>query len=335
MATNQHTLLRQWHMLRLVPRAPRKITVQEICEHLDREEFAVTARTVQRDLNELSQVFPLTVDDREKPFGWSWQQDAANFDLPGLAVPEALTLKLVEQHLKNQLPPAAFDALQPHFRSADKALSMANGKSSSRAWLGKVRTVPPVQPLLPPPMNQDCQRTVYDALMHDCQLRLEYRKRDGKATTTYEAVHPLAVVQRGPLIYLACMFAQYDDVRTLAMHRIVVAEKLYEPARRLPGFSIDDFIASGEMGVVTGDPVVLKAVFSRQAGEHLFETRLSKGQALEFLEDGKLQLTATVPETKELLWWLLGFGAGVEVIEPPHLREQLRNISADMAALYR
>lgn len=335
MATNQHTLLRQWHMLRLVPRAPRKITVQEICEHLAAEEFIVTTRTVQRDLNELSAVFPLTVDDSEKPFGWSWQQDAANFDLPGLAVPEALTLKLVEQHLRNQLPPAAIDALQPHFKSADKALSMANGPANSKAWLGKVRTVAPVQPLLPPLMNQECQRTVYDALMHDCQLKLAYRKRDATMPTIYESVHPLAVVQRGQLIYLACMFADYDDVRTLALHRIVSAEKLYEPARRLPGFSIDKFIASGEMGVVTGEPITLKTIFKRKAGEHLYETRICNKQTLVELEDGSLELTATVPETMELLWWLLGFGDGVEVIEPPHLRAQLKKITANMASLYR
>src|SRR4051812_37838185 len=62
-ATNQATLLRQWHMLRLIPRAPGKITVQDIHSRLASEDFDVTIRTIQRDLHELSQTFPLTVDE--------------------------------------------------------------------------------------------------------------------------------------------------------------------------------------------------------------------------------------------------------------------------------
>ena len=99
MPTNQDTLIRQWHMLRLVPRYPQKATVQFIRSALQGDGFEVTERTVQRDLNELSVVFPLSVDDREKPYGWSWQKDAPSFNLPGLTVPESLTLTLAEQHL--------------------------------------------------------------------------------------------------------------------------------------------------------------------------------------------------------------------------------------------
>ena len=72
MPKHQDSLFRQWHMLRLVPRFPQKKTAQTIHQTLLGDGFEVTERTVQRDLNELSCIFPLTVDDSEKPFGWSW-----------------------------------------------------------------------------------------------------------------------------------------------------------------------------------------------------------------------------------------------------------------------
>lgn len=97
MATNQQSLLRQWHMLRMVPRAP----------------------------------------------------------------PKALTLTLVEQHLQHHLPPNAVDALRPHFQSAARTLSAVHDTAPPRAWLDKVRSVPPQQPLLPPRMDDECQRIVY------------------------------------------------------------------------------------------------------------------------------------------------------------------------------
>lgn len=334
MATNQLSLLRQWNMLRLVPRAPAKMSVRELCQRLRDADFPVTERTIQRDLNELAGVFPLVVDDREKPFGWSWQKDASSFDLPGLSLPEALTLTLVEQHLRHHLPPSTIDALQPHFQSAARALSTVDGSALSKAWLNKVRSIAPQQPLQAPAMDADCQRTVYLALMRDRQLKLHYKKRDASEATVYDAVHPLAIVQRGGVIYLVCMFADYDDVRTIALHRIQHAEMRYEEARKKEGFDLDAYIASGQFGVIAGAPITLRAVFSRAAGEHLHETPLSADQVLVTGADGSLQLTATVPNTRALVWWLLGFGDGVTVHEPADLRQEMASIAARMAASY-
>jgi len=334
MATNQQSLLRQWHMLRNVPRAPLKITVKELCERLRADDFTVTERTVQRDLKELSEVFPITADERDRPFGWSWLPNASSFDLPGLTVPEALTLTMVEQHLHHHLPPVTVDALRPHFLSAARTLSTVGDSAPARAWLAKVRSVPPQQPLLPAKIDAACQRQVYLALMQDRQLRLHYRKRDAEEATVYAAVHPLAVVQRGGLVYLVCMFGRYDDVRTLALHRVQQAEMLYEPARRQSGFDIDAYIASGQFGVIAGAPVNLRAVFSRVAGEHLYETPLSADQVLTGDAEGRLHLAATVPNTRSLVWWLLGFGDGVVIEEPASLRNEMAGIARRMAAAY-
>jgi predicted DNA-binding transcriptional regulator YafY len=334
MATNQQSLLRQWHMLRMVPRAPAKVSAKELCERLCAADFNVTKRTVERDLKELAQVFPIVVDSRDKPYGWSWLRDASSFDLPGLTVPEALTLTLVEQHLRHHLPPMTVDALRPHFRSAARTLSAIEDSAPSRAWLDKVRSVPPQQPLLPPRMDEECQRIVYLGLMRDRQLKLHYRKRDADAPTVYTAVHPLAVVQRGGLVYLVCMFDRYEDVRTIALHRVQHAEVLFEPARRKPGFDIDAYIGSGQFGVIAGEPIDLRASFTRAAGEHLFETPLSADQVLTSGPDGRLSLAATVPNTRALVWWLLAFGDGVVIQEPASLREELAGIAQRMAAAY-
>lgn len=334
MATNQQSLLRQWHMLRMVPRAPAKVSAGELCERLCAADFNVTKRTVERDLKELANVFPIVVDSRDKPYGWSWLRDASSFDLPGLTVPEALTLTLVEQHLRHHLPPLTVDALRPHFRSAARTLAAVEDSAPSRAWLDKVRSVAPQQPLLPPRIDEECQRIVYLALMQDRQLALHYRKRDADAPTIYAAVHPLAVVQRGGLVYLVCMFDRYEDVRTIALHRVQHAEALYEPARRKSGFDIDAYIGSGQFGVIAGAPIVLRASFTRAAGEHLFETPLSGDQVLASASDGRLQLSATVPHTRALVWWLLGFGDGVVVQEPAELRAELAGIAQRMAMAY-
>ena len=335
MATNQHTLLRQWHMLKSVPRGPRKISVRELQSRLSDAEFIVTERTIQRDLQELTQVFPLMVDERSRPFGWSWQQDSPSFDLPGLSVAEALALTLVEQQLSNSLPPVTLDTLRPHFRSAQQALSAIDPCAPAKAWLQKVRAIPPMQRLVAPDVDAGCQRTIYDALLRDRQLKLIYRKRETQLAVEYVSVHPLAIIQRGQLIYLVCMFADYEDVRTLAMHRVVQAEMLFLDSRKKEGFTLDAYIESGHMGVRNGEPIILRALFSKAAGEHLFETPLVVDQILAPLPDGRLELTATLPNTHELRWWLLGLGDGVEVLEPLTMRAEMQAVIHRMAAHYR
>ena len=72
----------------------------------------------------------------------------------------------------------------------------------------------------------------------------------------------------------------------------------------------------------------------RAAGEHLFETPLSADQVLASEPDGRLRLSATVPNTRALVWWLLGFGDGVVIEEPASLRAELAGIAHRMAAAY-
>lgn len=334
MPTNPKSLLRQWHMLNHIPREPSTITVKKLSECLLKDGYDISERTLQRDLNELAQVFPLQQQGDSKPYQWSWLRTAAAFSLPGVTVPEALALTLLEQQLCHQLPPDAVDALQPHFAAAARTLGTVDDHAAPKAWLRKVRSITAAQPLLPPVLDAAVRDTVYGALMKDRQLTLVYRKRDVAQPAEYPVVHPLAIVQRGAVIYLVCMFADYTDVRMLALHRIVQAQERYEPARKCPGFDLDAYVASGQFGVVAGAPMQLRAVFTRQAGEHLFETPLCREQQLEALDGGGLQLRANVPNTRALVWWLLGFGDGVVVHEPAALRAEIAAMARNMAAAY-
>ena len=104
MTSDSQTLKRQWTMLRSIPRYPSKITASELTTKLVIEQFNVSKRTIERDLIELSRSFPLTLDDRNKPYGWSWLKEAPSFNLPGLSGHESLMLAMAEDYLKELLP---------------------------------------------------------------------------------------------------------------------------------------------------------------------------------------------------------------------------------------
>ena len=67
---------------------------------------------------------------------------------------------------------------------------------------------------------------------------------------------------------------------------------------------------------------------------NLDERPLSNGHRLEEQPDGRMLLTATVVDSSELRWWLLGFGDQVEVLAPASIREEMARIARRMVRHY-
>lgn len=333
MAKEHDTLLRQWHMLRLIPRFPLKITAGDVLIKLEADGFQVTKRTVERDLIQLSVTFPLALDDRDKPYGWSWQRDAPSFDLPGIGANEALALVMVEQHLNKLLPNSTTAVLEPYFKSAHKYLNATSSAKYVKSWLNKVRTVQPTQTLLAPEIEPEVQQVISEALLTDRQVEIAYKRRSETKEVTYR-IHPLALIPRGGLVYLYVRFFDYDDIKMIAMHRIKSASILNEATVVPEGFDIDSEITKGRFDFGNGQIIKLKAKFTAAAGEHLFETPLSNEQHIEMNNDSTLLVTAHVADTPQLVWWLLALGDGVEVLEPLVIRDRISAVLKRAASLY-
>ena len=325
-------LRRQWEMLTAIPRYPRKITASDLQSKLDRAGFTTTKRTVERDLQTLSEQFPLTCDDRSKPYGWSWKKDAPSFSVPGLTVDEALTLQLVSQYLVPVLPASTLRSLRPHFEQAEKILGESSPSRPARTWTRKVRIVHPGQLLLPPKINREVYGAITDALLHDRKIKATYLGRDESQPKELE-LHPLALVQRGPVTYLIARAFDYRDAWLYAVHRFRSAEVLDEAAKHA-SFDLDAYIASGKFGFGEGKSIRLTALFDEEIVAHLRESPLSNDQTLAREAGGQTRVVATVMDTPQLRWWLLGFGDGVEVLKPVALRRELAAIARSMARRY-
>jgi len=61
---------------------------------------------------------------------------------------------------------------------------------------------------------------------------------------------------------------------------------------------------------------------------------VSEDQTIEPQDDGREKLSATVKDSLELRWWLLGYADGVEVQEPEALRDEFVEIAKGFRAVY-
>ncbi|MCC7255607.1 MAG: WYL domain-containing protein [Dokdonella sp.] len=334
MATHPDTLSRQWLMLRCIPRFPMTVTARELAQRLRDEGFDVTKRTVERDLATLSEAFPLASDERTKPFAWNWQKDALQFSLPGMSPLQAMVLALGRTHLKPLLPAHLLEPLRPYFMQADAVLRQTLGKRGVTTWTRRVAIVQPTQPLLPPQINAAALAIVHEAVARQRSIDMRYRSRAAGKAVNYR-VNPLGIVYRGVIGYLVGTIGDHDDPRQFALHRIDTAAMLDGAARAPEKFDLNAYAQSGAFGFMDNGPIKLVLRMEAAAAQHLRETPLSTDQRItDDKLDGWVRVTATVHDTSQLRWWLLAFGAYVEVLGPRQVKKGISETVRTAALFY-
>jgi len=272
--------------------------------------------------------------DAEKDFpGWSWAADSVLLDLPAMDANMALTFQLADHFLKTLFPPSVLNRLQPYFDSATNVLQAIDTPAYSH-WGEKVRILSRTQPLIAATIDPNVLTVIYEALFRGQQIRGRYSRRDGDEAE-YD-LHPQGMVFRESVVYLIATVWEYQDLRHFALHRFRQCELLEKKAVIPDGFNIDEYLAAGsfEYGHTEGKRIRLKVRFFNWAGHHLFETPLSEDQVLVEGNEGELEVDATVKDSAQVRWWLLGFGDGVEVLEPLSLREEFATICRRMVGRY-
>ena len=200
------------------------------------------------------------------------------------------------------------------------------------SWLDRVRVIPNSMPLLVPNIDDTVARTVYQCLLDGRRFTANYTARSAEPREF--VVSPLGLVAKGLQLYLVCTLWDYTDVRQLALHRIREAEPTDTPVTPPPDFDLDRYIQEGEFQYPVGPEIQLEARFYRGAAAHLYETPLSEDQTITDLDADHVLVTATVRDTEQLHWWLLGFGDLVEVIAPEVVRATIADTVTQCALVY-
>lgn len=317
------TISRQWELLKLLPRRPPGLTCAELCSRLADNGYRVTKRTVERDLPELVARFAVTCNEAY-PRRWHWLEGAST-DLVGPDLPEALGLVLAEQTVRPLLPAAVLAALQPRFDLARAKLASLDHNALAR-WTEKVRSVPAALQLLPPSGSGDLRAAVLadvqQALLDETLLEVDYASPAASIKRALP-LHPLGLVQRGPVAYLVASAYDYDEPRLYALHRMSRVRRLAEPRRAPAGFTLDGYLAAGHLDFDPGEEIRLEARVGDHLAQLLEETKLSTDQKITG-QPGDYRLAATVRDSWQLRFWLLSQGPEITVLSPPDLRAAIR-----------
>ena len=325
--SKEEEMYRQYEMLLLLPSEPPGMTTKEIVEQLGNldDEYVVDIRTIQRDLMKLKDRFALAISSEKKPYRWYWP-GAGRARLAGLSIPEALSLRLIEQTVRDLIPESVLHVLKPRFEQAERQLQKVAGRTNKTRWLDRVASIPRNLVLVAPQQSTEILGTVQEALIEDKELEIKYKSLQDKSPA-YRTVHPRALLQKGSVTYLIANKVNESDPRMYAVHRISEAYRTDRPVSRSP-FNLKNYLAEQAHEVGTGEWLDLELWVNTNLAKILRETPLAKGQTLTEASDGA-RVQARVKDTLPLRQWIRGHGPAVEVLGPASLRQTM---AADLRA---
>ncbi len=297
-----------------------RVTAAEVAEELE-----ISERTARRDLEALSVAGLPVYSQQGRGGGWELL-GGARTDLSGLNAAEARALFLVagpESAATPELKAALrklVQALPEPFRAGAEAAA-TRVVIDPDGWGRAQGGVPD------PPHLAELQRAVVDGV----QVRLGYRGADGR--TSDRVVHPLGLVTKGAVWYLVA--GTDAGQRTFRVNRVTSAEPTGEPVVRP-----DDFDLAEQWRRIAADVdehrtrLRCRALVDRDLVPVI---RNELGRRLRIVADhGDRRVEVEIGHTD---YWILaaslaGFVFGVEVLDPPEVRDNLARMGARLVERY-
>lgn len=320
-------VIRQWQILREVESRRTGVTIHDLSELT-----GVSTRTIRRDLQALQEAGFAIYDEGGEHETKRWKLDAQPFQAvqDGLSVSDVAALYLSRSIVEAMSGWPLADELREAFAKIERSLN-----PRMREFLSTLPDVISAKGGPRPGQTGghlgDVARRLLDAVRGRRLVRMRYFSAASNRAKTYD-VEPYRLALAHGGLYLVAWVPQYDEFRTFATERIEklsVSEETFRKTRELPA---NMFGAS--LGVFTGEPETVVLEFDPRLALYVRGRVWHESQSIEERPGGGLRLTLQVSNDWALRSWVLGFGAGVQVLEPAALAREVADEAAKTAARY-
>ncbi len=286
------------------------------------EDCGVARRTIYRDLMALHEMGVPVWEERGR-FGID---RAAYLSTVRLNLNEALALYFAARLLAHHS-----DEHNPHIVSALDKLAAGLPDPTISAYIAQAAQI-----VRSKPMRSDYIRNleVLTRAWADRRLvLLRYRAPNRESTEREVALYFIEVSRSTPAAYVIGYDRLRSAIRTFKIERIERADLLDEHYTIPADFDPYAHLSSA-WGIMDDAEVSIRLRFNIEAAPRVRETVWHRSQQLIERDDGGCDLHMTIGGIREVMPWVLGWGADVEVLEPAELRAEVAAHGARMAALY-
>jgi predicted DNA-binding transcriptional regulator YafY len=312
-------LKRQIDILKILPRPGLGKSTTEIYELLQEQGYSTSKRSVERDLASLAETFPQAIHRREQQ-GLNgrtsyWHLTSLEGLLPETLINNndaALALTLLKQQAYNRLPRGVFKRLDSLW---EQASATAEQNRDAQQWMQLIQYLP--DPMRPesPPINEQVQSAVEDALRDSDKLDLIIKTLDGE--TKLNGLLPLRMLLQEEILYLLAenpsAETMDDSIRLVPLHRILTAKS----SLGLNDTSLEpDLAQQFALGIEGALRLVMRV--KRPLAEALFNRPIGRDQKIEQAkgESDWFIVTTDIDNSPQLRRWLARRdGSELEILE--------------------
>lgn len=170
-------------------------------------------------------------------------------------------------------------------------------------------------------LNPDIWHQLEDACRESKQVWMRYytASRDSASERVLDPY--LLHIYRGTNPYVIGWCHTRDEVRWFRVDRIRELKLLEQTFERRPDFNAKDHLEMIFQHEVGGVPVTVRIWFDAKTAPYIRERRWHPTQVLEEHEGGAVTLQMVVRGLNDVKRWVLGYGRGAIVLDPPELRK--------------
>ena len=305
--SNTRQIVRQLDILRELASRHLGASIQELVER-----FGVTRRTIERDLNDLSEAgFPLYIEKIDRRNYWNLTSTST---VPPLNFPvsELIALTYITGILEGTPFKGEFSKTLNRIRTT---LPEKMG-----AFLEQAAYHPHIRGQKAQVSSQ-VFAMAHRAITERRICNVTYRAIATGQSKTYSII-PFRFLYHYDGVYLLCRNPNYDNLLTLAAERIQELEVTTQSFEDSIDSNVEEQLHQA-FGVVLESPIPVRVRFTASQAPYIKQRIWHPSQEIEELDDGTIVLSFQAGGMYEIKSWILSHGASAEVLAPASLREEI------------
>jgi len=314
---------RQWSIINTLCRR-RKTTVAQLAR-----EYHVCTRTIRRDLDKLSRVFPIVDHQEGRTKYWSLIDGFKQVPPITFSPPELYALQEGTRLLKALGDPF----LRPTLEHVGRKIK-ATFDPNQLAHLESLRRVFGINLAGTKDYRnkREILRSLFSAAAEQRRVHIAYQGLKDRRPRRRK-IDPYRLWYSDGAVYLVGLCHLRNQIRVFAVDRISLLDLTEEYFLLPKDFDFHEYVRHA-FRVMIDDPVTVTIRFTPPLARYIEERTWHPSQKTRRLKDGSLLFEATVAGTLEIKRWVLSFGAQAEALEPPRLVEEIQHDLKTMAAKY-
>ncbi|MBC8003557.1 MAG: WYL domain-containing protein [Opitutaceae bacterium] len=282
------------------------------------DELEVSTKSIHRDIDFMRDRMKLPIEFDRAHNGFRYTEEVGGFPTLQITEGELFALlvaeKALQQYRGTSFEKPLLSAFKKMAESLPDEISLNVGD-----WDQAISFRTTAEPIL----NLEIFDALAKAATQRSQLKLSYRK-PGRRETEPRVVDPYHLANINGEWFLFAYDHLRKDIRTFVPARIVSMAPTGKTFARPQKFSLEKRLRDS-FGVISGQghfEVVVR--FSDLVADYIREKRWHPSQKLVELKDGGVELRLTLSSLVEIQRWILGWGGGAVVVQPPELVESVR-----------